>query len=176
MPWLILPLAPHVGFVHLNPSTLQTNVLRHQGSNLLEHAPCGFVGDASLALNLLCRDPAASRAHQKHRMEPDAQARSGFLEDGSSKRIDVIAAMIARIGGTARHTVVLAVSLALLAGRYATRPALLFDVIKAGVIIGKLAVKIGNSVLLIAGNRIASAFHNKNSLPYVLLVKERVRR
>src|SRR5579872_5341158 len=56
--------AAHPGFVHFNrwPLQLQIAVRKHR-ANLLEHAPCGFVGDSALSLNLFSGDAAPSRPH-----------------------------------------------------------------------------------------------------------------
>lgn len=59
---LATALPSHISFVHFYCGTLQSDVFRHQGSDLTEDAPRGFVGDAGFALNLSCGDAAAGRA------------------------------------------------------------------------------------------------------------------
>ena len=110
----VLADAADVSFVYLNRWSLQLQIaLREQRANLLEHAPRGFVGDASLALNLLCGDSATSRTHEIHRVEPSLERSSGLLEDGPSERVDMIAAMVAGVCGAIAYAVMLALHLAL---------------------------------------------------------------
>src|SRR6266581_4252759 len=59
-----LSLSAVIHLIHLNRRTLQLHPLfREERANLAEHAPSGFVGDASFALNLLRGDAATSRTH-----------------------------------------------------------------------------------------------------------------
>ena len=51
--------------------------------------------------------------------------RSGFLKDGSGKRVDVIAAVVASVSSAACHAMVLALHLCILAVDAAIRPAFL---------------------------------------------------
>ena len=61
----VFALTAKIGFVNLHRWPLQLHfVLGEQGANLLEHSPCGFVGDSGFALNLLRRDTATSGTHQ----------------------------------------------------------------------------------------------------------------
>jgi len=123
-------------------------------------APCGFVGDACLALDLLCGDTAARGTHLVHFVKPHTKRGSAFLENGSSKRVDVMPAVIARVSGPACHAGVLALfALALLAMALSdsTREALLFQELKAGIIVGELAVKVVNRVPQVLWNRLLSS-------------------
>lgn len=144
-----LPLAYSaiIGFVNLNRWPLQFEVaIRHETANLPEHAPCGFVGDASLALDLLRGDAATGGTDEKRCIEPQPERSRGLLKDGSSQRVDVMPAMVARIGGTATHAVVLALYAALAALSHAAWIPLLFDVLKTSVIVRKLFVEVPNGV------------------------------
>jgi hypothetical protein len=50
----ILAFAADVGFIHLDRQSLQLHVrFGQQRADLLEHPPRGFIGDASLPLDLL---------------------------------------------------------------------------------------------------------------------------
>ena len=136
-----------VSFVHFNRRPLQLQItVRHKGADLLEYAPSSFVGDPSLALNLLCRDAATSGTHQVRSVEPQPKRSGGLLKNSAGKRIDVIPAVIARIGSAASHAMVLPFLFALLAVSHAARIALLFDVFKARRIIRKLSVEVPNAV------------------------------
>jgi len=90
-------------------------------------------------------------------MEPHTKRGCAFLEDGSSKRVDVTPAVIARISCAACHSVMLALfALALLAVALgdSTGEALLFQELKAGVIVGELAVEVVNRVPQVLWNRL----------------------
>ena len=52
-------LASKISLVHLHRRPLQLQILTEKRTDLAEHAPGGFVGDASFALDLLCGDSAA---------------------------------------------------------------------------------------------------------------------
>jgi hypothetical protein len=159
-----------VGFVYLNRWSLQLQIaLREKRANLLEDAPCGFVGDASLALNLLSGDAAPSRPHQVHGVEPSLERSSGLLKDGPSKRINLSAAMVAAICGAALDSVVLALHAALGALSNAARPALLHHVVKAGVVIRKLFVEVPNGIAEWLGNALFDS-HNAVSVANTLRV------
>jgi hypothetical protein len=58
----------------------------------------------------------------------------------------VVPAVVAGIGGAAVHAVVLVLNAALRALGNAAWPALLLDVLKAGIVVGKLFVEIPNGV------------------------------
>src|SRR5579864_6449289 len=97
------------GFVHFHrPRTLQLQILRQQHSDLPEHAPRGFIGDASLTLDLLCRDSATSGSHQVHGLKPDAKRSSALLKNGSREWVDMMAATVASISSASGDTVMLA--------------------------------------------------------------------
>jgi hypothetical protein len=149
----ILADSAHISFVNLDRWPLQLQIaLRQETADLLEDAPCGFVGDASLALNLLSRDAATSGTHEVHRIKPSFERGAGLLKDGTRERIDVIAAMVASVGSTIAHAVVLAVNLALRAAGDAIGPALLFDVLKACRIIRKLGIEVPHAVAKLFGD------------------------
>ena len=81
--------------------TAERPVFLEQDTNLFEHAPRGFVGDASLALDLLSGDPATSRSHQVDGMEPRLERRAGDLwKIVSRRRVNVMAAMVAGVRRT----------------------------------------------------------------------------
>src|SRR5579872_803987 len=96
-----------VHLIHFDRSAQRCAVILEKGANLVEHAPRGFVGDASFAFDLFCRDSATCGGHQVDRMEPRLKRSRGLVEDRSSGRVNVMAAMIARIRGAARYAMVL---------------------------------------------------------------------
>src|SRR5438046_989201 len=87
---ILAPSTADISFVHLHRRSLQLHILREQHTNLLKHAPRGFISDASLTLDLLCGDSATSGTHQVHCLKPSAKRSSAFLENSSGKRIDVM--------------------------------------------------------------------------------------
>ena len=106
-------------FVDLNAgATLAAKwvfVVVQHGANLLEHAPRGFVRYSRFALDLLGGDSAAGRGHEVHRIEPRRERRGRLVEDGVRRGVNVIAAMLARIGRTALEAIMLCDFLAVLA-------------------------------------------------------------
>src|SRR5208282_5614234 len=104
-------LAPIVGFVHfdLAPESADRPALfvGQHGANLFEHAPRRLVGDSGFALNLLCGDTATGLGHEVDRIEPNRKRGGRFMEDRVCGRMNVMAAMIARIGWTADNAVML---------------------------------------------------------------------
>ena len=150
----ILPHAAHVGFVYLDRWPLQFQIIAfgEHRANLLEHTPCGFVSDTAFSLNLLCRNPAASRTHQVHGIEPCLERSSGLFHDGSSERINLSPAVIAAICGAILDAIVFAFLLALLAVSDAARPSLIHQVSKANVIIRKLFVEVSNGISQVFGD------------------------
>src|SRR5207244_4337503 len=72
-------------------------VLLHQfRTDQVKHAPSGFVGHAKLTLQLFRGNPATSACDEVYRVEPQMQGRGRFVEDRSSRRMQVIAASGAR--------------------------------------------------------------------------------
>src|SRR5579885_2627402 len=158
---LTTPFAAVVHLIHLHRRTLQLlPLLGEQGANLTEHAPRGFVGDASLPLNLLCGDAATSGTHEVHGVEPSLERSGAFLEHGPRKWIDVIPAMVAGVSGAASDAMVLALYTALHAPGNAIWPALFFDVLKARIVIRELAVKVRHGVTKLFRNALLG-FHDR---------------
>lgn len=93
--------AAEVSFVHLNlapeSSDWSTLVVGQHRANLLEHAPCGFVCDPSLPLNLLCRDTATGSGHEVYSIEPSRERGRGLVKDRVGGGVNVMAAMVARV-------------------------------------------------------------------------------
>jgi hypothetical protein len=88
-------------------------VLVEHGADLVEHAPCRLVGDAKLPLQLLCRDPAASLAHEEDGVEPEPERRGRPLEDCAFHRVHMVAAELAGVRRARLHPMMLGHALAL---------------------------------------------------------------
>lgn len=97
-------------------------------------------------MNLFCGDTATGGTHEVHCLKPDAERCAGLLEDRSSKRVDVIPAVVASVSSPARNPIMLAILATLLAGRYATGKPLLLDRLKANVVSRKLSVKLVSGI------------------------------
>lgn len=138
-----------VGLINLDRATERLVFLK-QFPDLREHAPCRLVRDASFALDLLCGNAATGRSHQVYGVEPELQGRGRFMEDRSSRRVFVMAAIIARVRWTAsiammpRHLVA---NLAMNALRVQIPP----QPIEASGIVGEHGVEVHDGELLLFG-------------------------
>ena len=106
-------------------------------------------------------------------MKPCSERRAGLLKDRPGHRIDVITAMVAGICRASSYPIVFALDSAFLAQGSAIRPAFLLDELHASVIIRELGIEVFEGILLASGDALslfATFFHNKDSLPYFLLV------
>ena len=144
---LVLFLAADVGFVNLDfPEQLQSFLLGHQLADLGEHSPRRFVGDTSFPLELFCRYACPGGRHEEHRVEPGAERRTGFVEDGAGSGGDV---------GTTPGAGIDLPPFDAMVGRYGValgavntvRPASVFDVLQAGAIVGELTIEVFERVL-----------------------------
>jgi hypothetical protein len=138
-------LASVVRFVHLNSPIESTNraalfVAQH-GTNLLEHTPCGFVGYARLALNLLGADPAPRLSHEVDRIEPCCERSGRFMKDRVGCWVNMMAAMIAGVGRTALDAVMLRDRIAGFA-KDAVREQVILEPLQAGSVIWKLLLEV----------------------------------
>lgn len=105
-------------------------------------------------------------------MKPQPQGRGALLEDRPGQRIDMVPAVIASKRRAATDAIVLTLHLAPVAHRPTLRPTSEKDVDQAGVIGWEFSVEILDGVLLLGWNyvRLFALCHDKNSLPYFLLV------
>jgi hypothetical protein len=99
-------------------------------------------------------------------MKPDSQCRTGLLEDRPGQRVDVIPARLTSVSRAALHAVVFARFLALVAHGYAAGEALLFDLLKAGIVGWEIFFKL-ESVAKFGGNGL-SAIHGKKQFTNIL--------
>jgi len=70
----------------------------HKFADLLTHAPCAFVCHAKSALQFFAGYAVAGYSEQINSIEPRLQRRVAILEHSSGTRIDMVAAVRARIG------------------------------------------------------------------------------
>ncbi len=104
----VLGLSAHIGFVGFKfPVGWFAIAIVQHGSDLLEHPPCGFVGDSGFPLNLLGRDSAARRRHEVDRVEPKPERSRGLVVDRVRRWVDMVPAEIATVGRPAGDPMVL---------------------------------------------------------------------
>ena len=132
-------------FVNLDAVSLQLHILGKQCANLAKHTPSCFVGNSRFPLNLFCRDSAARRSHQVHRVEPQPQGRRGLLKDRSRHWGDHASAVVASVGRASSNAVMLPFLSALLAVRNASRHPSFLQILKTGVIGREHVVKVLDS-------------------------------
>ena len=104
------PASADISFVNLNSGAAlaaqrSVAVSTQHRPNLLEHPPRRLVGHSRFPFNLLCRDAAASLRHEEDSVEPRCQRSAGLVKDRASRRMNVITAMVARIGRAASQAV-----------------------------------------------------------------------
>jgi hypothetical protein len=137
--------AAEISLVHLDALAFAAQrwgfLIVEHGANLLEHAPGCFVGNASLPLNLFCRNAATGLRHEVDGIEPSGERSRRFVEDRASSRVNVMAAMVARVGGAAHYAMVLGDRFALVAID-AFRVQAIAKPLKAGCIIRKLFLEV----------------------------------
>src|SRR6266436_5487125 len=137
----VLGLAAKKTFIGFNATRKRIVILFQHLANLLEHAPRGFVGDSGFTLKLFRRDAATSRRHQIDRVEPRFQRRAGLVIDRVGGRVNVVAAILARIGA-ARSNLVMLCDLAARFAKDAVRVEVVSQPIKASIIIRELFLEI----------------------------------
>ena len=114
-----------------------------QLAKVAQRAPCCFVRDACLPLNLLRGNTGPGGYHQIRYVEPGLERSRAPFKHGPFERVNVIPTLIAGVGSAASDAIMLALGLALFALGDAIRPTLHFYVFEAGIIILEVAVKIG---------------------------------
>jgi len=114
-----------------------------QLAGMPQHSPCCLVGDAGFALNSFRGNPALCRGHSVDHVKPSLQRSRASRKHSPLQRVDVISAIIAGVGCATGHARVLALHIALLAPGDTVRPARLFYVFQAGILIWKFAFKLG---------------------------------
>ncbi len=111
--------APVVRLIHFDFATESANrpalFIGQHRANLFEHAPRRLVGHSRFPLNLLGRDSASGLRHQIDRIEPSGERSGRLVKDRLSGRVNMMAAMIARVRRTALDAVMLSNRVARLA-------------------------------------------------------------
>lgn len=143
----VLVLAPDVGFIDLNLTREGVTVFLHEFSDLVEHAPCGLVGNAKLAFKLLGGYSGSGLSHQIDGVEPRLQGRRGLVEDGSSRGGYLEAAEIAFVDFTSTDAMILGFPRASRA-IHPLSVSLVPEPVEANVLIGELGVEILDGVPL----------------------------
>ena len=69
----------------------------------MANPPSALVGDASLPLDFLGRDPMPSAGHEVHREEPDREFGAALVKNGPGCRVDVMTASLASVGPPGAH-------------------------------------------------------------------------
>jgi hypothetical protein len=141
------PSTAKIGLVNLYFAVKGDSVFAKQSPDLLEHSPCCFVGDTSHSLKLFGRVSRAGSGYPEHGVKPSPQRRGGLMEDSISSRINLMPAIIALIARSALNLVVLSY---LVANRTidTVRPSVVFEPLKAGIIVRKLTLKLCQCVPL----------------------------
>lgn len=151
--------AANVGFVRFNDTGEKVATLSHQLANLMRHAPSRLVGNAGLTLNFLGAHTVLRSRHQEHDMEPRLEGRAGLVEDRPFARVNLMAAIRARVA-TARFNAVERVLLRAHRAGAPVRVALVKDVIQARSVVGKLLVEFFEGVTFgFHANRIPDSSH-----------------
>lgn len=110
-PVLVLPFTADVHFINFDAGAAlaaeRVFVVVQHGSNLLKHAPRRLIRHASFALNLFRGNSTPRLCHEIDRVEPSRQGSRRFVKDGVGGWMNMVTAMIARVGRTTGDTVML---------------------------------------------------------------------
>ena len=143
-------LSTKVHFIHFDRLLTSAQLRRvlcfvQHGTNLLKHAPCRLVSHSRLALNLFRADSATGRSHQVHGIEPSGERSGRFVKDRIGGRVNVVAAMIARIGRARLHAMMLGNRFARLAVN-AFRVKAVLEPFQTGGVVRELLLEVFQSV------------------------------
>ena len=87
----------------------------HQLADVSQHSPGCLVSDTGFALNSFRGNPALCGGHPVDHVKPSLQGSRASRKNSPLQWVDVISAMIARVGRATGHAGVLALNVALLA-------------------------------------------------------------
>lgn len=135
----------------LLPISVMRSFGKQQFQYLTARAPCCFISDACLPLNLPGRDVAASRKKQVQNIKPGFQRCGALREDGPRQRINVTPAVITGVRFSAGNTVMFARDPALRAVGHALGPNSLLDVFQTDLIRREIPKKIYRGVEQLPG-------------------------
>ena len=134
--------AADVGFIRLdNACELWRFAVCHQLADLVIHPPRGLVGDAKLALQFLRSDTVLAGRHQEDGKEPRGKRRGRLVEDRASGRVNLLAAICARIAAPSGDVMPRAFLPAVFA-LATVGPAGFKHKIEAGLIVGELGLEL----------------------------------
>jgi hypothetical protein len=130
-----------IGLVNLYLTAELAVILVKQFAYLREHSPSRLVGDSCFTLDLLGGNPASGGRHNEYGVEPGSERGLGLVEYRVGCGGHLSPAEVAGIDLAPRYAVVRGHFLALLAV-YAVWKANVLDMLKTGVLIGELLVKV----------------------------------
>ncbi len=140
-PTLATPHTTNIGLIYFNFSCKMLEIVVKKCADLLEHSPCGFVGNASFSFNLLGRYATPCRSYQVDSLKPYSKRSAGLMEDGIGKRGYLMPASVALVNWSSVYPVMLGYFLAYWALN-AIRVAMVLNPLKASLIIGEGFVKV----------------------------------
>ncbi len=141
-----MPSTTKVRLVYFDFASERVKVLGQNVADFLTHTPRGLIGNASLALDLLGRNSAASLHHEVDHIEPERKRSGGLVKNRIGSRGELITAMVAGVGFTPVHAMEQAICSALRAVD-SLREFLVADVVKAGGIIREGLLEVFERVL-----------------------------
>lgn len=98
-----LTFSPKVRLVNLYLSSHRIGALIESASDKSEHTPSSFISDAKFSLKLFGGNTTASLSNKIDRIEPKRERCSGFVEDRSRRRMDMVPAFLTAIGFARGH-------------------------------------------------------------------------
>jgi hypothetical protein len=139
--------------------------IHKKSADLLKHTPRCLISNTRLTLNLFGGDTTSGRRHTVDSLKPHSQWSSGLVEYCTSKRVNLITAIIAHIASPIGYFMVFSYLLALRTMN-TIRVAMVFNPLKASIVIRELGVKIFKSV----------GFHFRISaiFIYTLIIKDSI--
>src|SRR5258706_3146967 len=158
-----------VRLVNFHFAVKLSEVFTQHGTNLLAHSPSGLIRNASCALNLLGRNPAACLRHEINHIEPNGEGSWGLVEDRTSGGRELPATVITAINLTLGNAVKLLIASAILTLDYFGEP-LVTKIIKTSIVVRKHLLKVLESEF---GHR---AFLVAHLYPYLLILRMYLRK
>jgi len=146
-PTLACSFTTDIRFVNFHLTLQVLEIFIKEGSYLLTHSPSRLIGNACFTLDLLGRDTTPGRSHSVHNLKPSPEWGSRLMEDSPRSRGNEITTVITAITRSTLYLVMLGYFLALNTVDTVS-PSVLFQPLKASVIIGEFLFKIVGCVFL----------------------------
>lgn len=127
----------NVGFINFNGARKLISFLAHHGTDLLLHSPSALISNSKVAFQFFCGNTVLGLAHQIDSEIPACKGRSGFVENGVSRRGKLVATVGTAVNFLGANAIEAGLLLALRAG-VGLAVSLLEKVFKAGIFIRKL--------------------------------------